>query len=78
MTKFIAIKGVLFLTFWQEVLLWVFEKNLKHSRFLPKEEREEAELYVSCLLVTFEMLLLSLLTNYAYSYKDYVKKAKTN
>lgn len=30
------------------------------------------------MLVTFEMLLLSLLTNYAYSYKDYIKKAKTN
>jgi len=39
---------------------------------LPKKHREvDAELYLSSILVTFEMLILSLLTNYAYSYKDY-------
>ena len=54
----------------------MFEAKLKHSRFLPANERENAELYVSCLLVTFEMFLLSLLTNYAYSHKDYIKKIK--
>ena len=43
---------------------------------MPADERKEAEVFVSCLLVTFEMVLLASLTNFSYSYKDYIKDSK--
>ena len=70
--KFLTIKGVLFLTFWQEVILWFFDAPLRHSRFLPKAEREDTRETLSSLLVNIEMIGMSILTAGAYSYKNFV------
>jgi len=69
--KFLTIKGILFLTFWQEIILWMLGTPLKHSRFLPPAEQEDAEVTLGCLLVNFEMVIMALLTGLAYSYKDF-------
>jgi hypothetical protein len=69
--KFLTIKGILFLTFWQEVALWMLGTPLKHSRFLPPAEQEDAEVTLGCLLVNFEMVLMAVLTSVAYNYKDF-------
>ena len=76
--KFLTIKGILFLTFWQEVVLWLFDTPLHHSRFLPPAEREDTRETISSLLVNVEMIGMSMLTAVAYSYKDFVigKKQK--
>jgi len=38
LVKFLTIKGVLFLTFWQEIILQLCGEPLAHSRFLPPAE----------------------------------------
>jgi len=75
--KFIAVKAVLFLTFWQEQLLAYFQVDLAHSRYIPPSDRANANGVLSCLLVDIEMVLLSIVTAIAYNYKDFELNERT-
>jgi hypothetical protein len=72
--KFLVIKGILFLTFWQEIILWMFSLPLQQARFLPPSHREAASEVLSALLVNVEMVLMSILTAVAFNYQDFVKE----
>jgi len=71
--KFLVIKGVLFLSFWQEMILWYFNVPLSHSRFIPPNDRADADEVFSALLINIEMVIMSILTAFAYSYKDFAE-----
>jgi len=70
--KFLVIKGVIFLEFWQEIILSYFNKSLSNSRFIPAKDKNDADVVLSALLINVEMVIMSILTAFAYSYKDFV------
>jgi len=75
--KFLIIKGILFLTFWQEEILNFCGVYMSTSRYIPAQNRADANVILSCLLVDIEMVIMSILTTFAFSYKDfYVGKEK--
>ena len=69
--KLLIIKGILFLTFWQEQVLNYCGVYMSTSRYIPPENREDADVILSCLLVDIEMVIMSILTTFAFSYKDF-------
>ena len=75
--KLLIIKGVLFVTFWQEEILNFCGVYLSTSRYIPEQNRADANVILSCLLVDIEMVIMSILTTFAFSYKDfYIGKEK--
>jgi len=77
--KFLSVKSVLFLTFWQEMVIHAFKSKVLGFFGNPSEERGQLLISVlECLLVCFEMLILSLLTTIAFSYKDFRESQKQN
>lgn len=59
-------------TFWQEIVLWILGHKL--SRWVPKAEKNDAEIYLSCFLITGEMAILSFFMLFTYGSEDYRKK----
>ena len=79
--KFLIIKGILFVTFWQELVLSYCGVYLSSSRYIPPQNRSDANIILSCMLVNIEMVIMSILTTFAFSYKDFVigkEKKKMN
>jgi len=75
--KLLIIKGILFLTFWQEEILNFCGVYMSTSRYIPAENRADANVILSCLLVDVEMVIMSILTTFAFSYRDfYIGKEK--
>ena len=69
--KFLIIKGILFVTFWQELVLSFLGVPLSHSNYIPPENRKDADIILSCMLVDIEMVIMSILTTFAFSYMDF-------
>jgi hypothetical protein len=76
LTKFLVIKGIVALTFWQEAVLSYFGVALSNSRFVPREDRNHASYILTALLVDIEMVLLAIMTAVAFSYKDFEKSKR--
>jgi len=71
--KFLSVKGVLFFTYWQQMFLAIFSNQI--AALLNEDEKTTVEV-LEGLLVCFEMVVLSSLTAFAFSYKDF-KQAET-
>ena len=69
--KLLIIKGILFLTFWQEQVLNFCGVYMSTSRYIPPQNRADASVILSCLLVDIEMVIMSVLTTFCFSYKDF-------
>jgi len=69
--KFIAVKGVLFFTFWQDFVIEIFKKQIM-SQFTDLRYEEKFIIAVcQNILVCFEMVILSIVTTVAFSYQDF-------
>jgi len=73
--KFLSIKGVLFFTYWQELLLQLFSTSLGKALDVSPAE---AVTKVEAVLVNSEMVILSIMTAIAFSYKDFADSAGAN
>lgn len=70
--KFVAVKGVLFFTFWQDFVIDIFRTQII-QQFTQLKPEEEKFIIRACqtLLVCFEMVILSIMTTIAFSYQDF-------
>jgi len=70
---------VLFFTFWQAFFIEVFQQNILNS--LNIENPDEGAVFISTaesILVCIEMVLLSVITTCAFSFKDFQEAQKKN
>jgi hypothetical protein len=68
--KFVCIKSVLFLTFWQSVLLAALSQiEVVHD--IGQYTAEDVSAGIQNFLICFEMLVAAIAHRYAFSYHEY-------
>jgi len=73
--KLLCVKAVLFVSFWQGVVIAVLAKyGLIHSTVMDTLEEVETEL--QDFMICFEMVFAAIAHNYAYSYFEFMKSEK--
>ena len=84
--KFISIKFVVFLGFWQGIVVWIlgiynflpsnFKETLLEWSHNKSATEEDAELAFGNLLLCVEMLITAIMHHFVFSYRDYLPPAK--
>ncbi|TIA99750.1 hypothetical protein E3P96_02828 [Wallemia ichthyophaga] len=73
--KFICVKGILFATFWQGLLVSFLVAVGAIPRLGPYTDNEHISLAIGDMLICFEMPLFAILHLFAFSSGDYVSKS---
>ena len=77
--KFIVVKVALFLSVWQRIILNVLhvDKWLVLDKYVTSKHILGSIDYIDNLLVTIEMLILSIAVSYTFSYEEFSKEEDT-
>lgn len=74
MPKFLCVKGILFFSFWQSILISTLVSVGAITRLGPYTEREHISVALTDILICVEMPLFAFAHMFAFSYKDFLSK----
>lgn len=75
MPKFICVKGILFFSFWQSIVISIFVAAGLIRQLGPYTDEEHISIGLSDTLICFEMPIFAIAHMYAFSHTDYVDRS---